>query len=93
MIVVRIELWPGGSSIRKKHLGTAIIANDATGNAYLGNYRVWFSKRGDDKLDFRSRAWRKGEVIGFPRRRLGAWDLLYRALHAVVADRNRPKES
>lgn len=32
--------------------------------------------------------WRKGKVAGFPRVRLGPWDLLFRALGSLISDRN-----
>lgn len=83
MIVVTIELWPKGDQARKRHLGTAIITNDATGSEGLGNYRVTLSRRGQP-----DRPWRLSQVRGFPRQQLGAYDLLYRALAACVGGRN-----
>lgn len=83
MIVVIVELWPGGDPARKRHLGTAKIANDGRGTLFDGDYNVTLLKNGRP-----NQVWRKGRVEGFPRRRLGAWDLLYRALSATVGSRN-----
>ncbi len=83
MIVIRMELWPRGDRSRAKHLGTATIAN-VGGSQSVGNYRAELSTRGNNP-----RPWRSGSVTGFPRLRLGAWDLLFRALQAIVGDRNR----
>lgn len=83
MIRVTVELLPQGDESRKKHLGTAIIANTGSGNVTRGNYTVSLSMRGKPNT-----IWKRGEVRGFPRKRLGAWDLLYLALHSVVGNRN-----
>lgn len=40
MIVVKIELWPKGGEEGMQELGRVIIANDLTGNRYLGHYKV-----------------------------------------------------
>lgn len=82
MLRITVELLPLGDETRARHLGTAIIANDATGSRARGNYTVRLSKRGQPKS-----VWRRGRVEGFPRQRLGAWDLLYLALRATVGDR------
>lgn len=81
MIRVTVELIPatGGPP---RHLGTAYISNDGTGNKQAGNYRAMFSKARQPKTP-----WRKGSVEGFPRLRRGAWDLLYLALRSAVGDR------
>lgn len=83
MIVLRMELWPQGDRSRARLLGLATITNKDTGNQQRGDYRIEFSKQGGNGT------WMTGEVRDFPRKRLGAWDLLYRALHAIVANRNR----
>lgn len=85
MIKITVELWPKGSEHHKRHLGTAEIWNDGKGTATRGNYRVRLSKRGMPNA-----TWKTGVVEGFPRKRLLAWDLLYRALHNLLADRNTP---
>lgn len=84
MLVITIELWPQGDASRKEVLGVAEIANDGRGSAGLGSYNVTLYKWGKEK-----RFWKTGRVLDFPRLKLGPWDLLYRALSAVVGLRNK----
>lgn len=86
MLRVTIELLPHGDESRKRHLGTMEIAN-VGGTPSRGNYRARLSKRGKPK-----QLWKEGAVTGFPRKRLGPYDLLYRALMATVGSRNGEKE-
>src|ERR1700722_2105062 len=93
VIVVRLERWPEGidhtdpaNAKRSTVLAHAEIHNDGTGDRELGNYEVavydpapYYSLRG---------ATLHGEVRDFPRRRLGVWDLVYRALHSVLGERD-----
>jgi hypothetical protein len=83
MLRVTIELWPFGEERWKKHLGTAIVANDGTGTETKGNYDVRLLKWGDS-----GKVWKEGRVKGFPRLSRGPWDLLYLALKNIVEDRN-----
>ena len=83
MIKVTVELLPFGDESKKKHLGIAYISNDGSGQENLGNYKVTLSKMGKP-----NETWKLGTVIDFPRKKLGGWDLLYRALQDVVGDRN-----
>ena len=78
MIEITMMLLPATGGV-PRHLGTAKIWNDATGDLQSGNYQVTLSVRGKPK-----QVWRKGTVKGFARKRLKAWDLLYRALSATV---------
>lgn len=82
MIVVTVELWPGGNKKLAEHLGTARIWNDCTGTKTMGNYQAVLSKRG-----MPDSTWKGGSVQGFPRKRLLAWDLLYRVLCDIVGGR------
>lgn len=84
MVVVTVEIWPKGERFLKRHLGTAKISNDVSGTKSRGNYKVTLSVRGNP-----TRIWKRGRVKDFPRKRLGAWDLLYRALDATVRSRNK----
>lgn len=86
MIRVTVELLPYGMEDHKETLGVAYIANDGTGTQNVGNYNVEFMKHGGKGLYKRTR------VEGFPRRRLLAWDLLYRALQKIVGHRNEDLE-
>jgi len=84
MIRVTIELLPHGSELHKRHLGTMEISNDGSGGTgTTGSYNVRLSKRGLPAV-----LWRRARVEGFPRKLLGAYDLVYRAFAASVGMRN-----
>ncbi len=83
MLRITIELVPHGVESRKRVLGQAIIANDGTGTHDTGNYNVRLMKWGPGE-----RAWKRGRVVGFPRLKLGPWDLLFCALRNCVGHRN-----
>ncbi len=80
MLRVTIELLPGGHEHRKRTLATGTITNLGTGSPTQGNYFV-------ELRDKAGRMWRYGTVNNFPRKRLLAWDLLFRALSSLVGDR------
>lgn len=87
MIKVTIELIPAwGDESNSQHLGTAWIVNDGVGGLDLGNYDFALSKWGEPEA-----TWRKGRIEGFPRQRLGPWDLLFRILRVAVGSRNKEK--
>ena len=81
MLRVTIELVPWGMESQKRTLATADIINDGSGTKSSGNYNF----RLDDKA---GRVWKSGRVEGFPRKRLLAFDLLFRALNNVIGERN-----
>lgn len=82
MIRVTIEMLPRGDETKKYHMGTIDIANDGTGTAERGNYKVKLA-------GFKSphSRWREGAVRDFPRKSRGPYDLLLRALATTVGDR------
>jgi hypothetical protein len=84
MLVIRIELWPLGNEQKKRELGLAHIVNDGSGTGDVGNYDVRLFKSPEYAKS--AGTW-KGRVDGFPRRRLGPWDLLFRALQSTVGTR------
>jgi len=81
MLRVTIELVPFGVEADAKVIATGIIGNDGTGTHTTGNYRILLR-------DAAGRKWKSGAIIGFPRTRLLAWDLLYRCLAKLVGKRN-----
>lgn len=83
MLRITIELLPMGDESRARHLGTAEIWNDGKGTIARGNYGARLSRRGQPNS-----TWKKASITGFPRKRLGAWDLLYRILREAVGGRN-----
>lgn len=80
MLVVRIELHSAVTG-EIKTLATGTICNTGTGSHTQGNYRI-------DLQDAAGRRWKSGHIEGFPRKRLLAWDLLYRALETLIGNRN-----
>lgn len=81
MIVVKMELWPGGDHTRARILGIIQIANDGTGDVNFGNYTVEASHAGK-YFNKRKEPYRRGRVRGF-RRILSPYRLLSRALAAI----------
>lgn len=97
MIRVTVELVSAIDPSRDRILGIGTITNVglSEGRKTFADYSVVLSMREPRQLC----TWRhrrltldedvyKGIVEGFPREKLGAWDLLFRALRAVVGDRN-----
>lgn len=82
MIRVTIELIPFGREDhpRRQVLASGKIAN-VGGTDADGKYIV-------ELYDKAGRLWKAGHVNHFPRKRLLAWDLLYRALRSAIGDRN-----
>lgn len=89
MIRVRIELCPLGDKSNPELLGEIEITNDATGTKAVGNYNVKLYKWNKSNPQKRGGLWKQGKVKGFPRLRLGPYDLLLRALLALVGSRNQ----
>lgn len=83
MLRITIELLPGGKEEGKTVLGTVTIALQEMSSAGTrGRYKAQFRGKGGQVL------WDPIEIRDFPRRQRLAWDLLYRALHVAVGDRN-----
>jgi hypothetical protein len=87
VLVIRIEMWPLGDESRKRELGVAHIINDGTGDLKYGDYKVKLFK--SPEYAKTPGVWKSGQVLHFPRERLGPWDLLYRALRSAISDRNK----
>lgn len=86
MLRVAIELWPGGDRQNRREIGVAHIALEGlSADRSRGDYRVQIARarRNAKRLS----RWRSGETRNFPRLRLNAWDLVYRALRDVVGER------
>jgi hypothetical protein len=98
MLVVKIEMWPQGDHTKARSLGVATIANTG-GDTTLGDYECHFFKSSEYSEQAETRPlhemltrpkakeiWHKSEVRGFPRLKLGPWDLLFLALDAPASD-------
>ncbi|MEK6880319.1 MAG: hypothetical protein AABY22_11955 [Nanoarchaeota archaeon] len=83
MLRVTIELISAVDG-HQEVLGVGYIGNDGTGSPTIGNYNSYFLKKGRSKIKKASDIWRQGRVEKFPRQRLNAWNLLYRALHIAL---------
>jgi hypothetical protein len=79
MLVIRIELHSAVTG-RITTIATGKIVNTGTGSSTQGNYRI-------ELRDAAGRVWKRGHIEGFPRKRLLAWDLFYRALEKLVGER------
>jgi hypothetical protein len=72
VIVLEAWMWPGGDPRNKYPLGEMVISNDGTGGPGVGNYDAEVKRhRGPRK---------SARVEGFPRLRLGVWNLVRMAL-------------
>lgn len=83
---VTIEIIPGGieSHPRRKVIGVVNITNTG-GGAELSDYAFKMDKSLFNKP---KETWRAGKIAGFPRLKLGPYDLVYRCLRAAVGKRN-----
>ena len=97
MLVVKIEMWPGGNEGKAYLLSQGVIANDGKGSVTLGsvtlgNYDVNLMKAprfgGDKKPRISGKSWRRGRVEGFDRN-LSEWELLRRALEDALEPGDR----
>jgi hypothetical protein len=85
MLIVKIELHSAVTG-RITTIATGKIVNTGTGSPAQGNYRI-------ELRDAAGRRWKTGHIEGFPRKRLLAWDLLYRALEKLAGKRNVCRDS
>lgn len=81
MIVVKIELHPGGEPEHKRLLGCIVAANDGTGTTEAGNYCVGITHTGK-RLHSSSACWKSAIVKGFNRRK-SVYSLLRQILNEM----------
>ncbi len=81
MIVVRIELWPGGKESAKKTIGEITIVNDLTGTGEKGNYRCVLGHAG--RYRGMPGNWKEGRIVGHLRK-LSPYHLLLTALKSTL---------
>ena len=72
MLVVTVEVWPGGKKLRKKVLARGVIANDRTGTTDSGNYTVELRGPGAKPL--------RGKVYRWHRLEQNVWLLIAEAI-------------
>lgn len=80
MLVIRIELWPGGSEKRKREIGLMEIVNraDHPDRPKRGNYVVYLMRRGASRT-----VQRRCTVEDYPRESYPVWELVRRALNTL----------
>lgn len=83
---ITISMVPQGMEGDAYELGRAEIWNDCKGSATKGDYGARL--RGGYVGWGGKGVWKRGQVVAFPRKARGAWDLLYRALGTMIGDRN-----
>lgn len=92
MIVIKVEMWPGGNESRAKEFARMKIANKVkttvSSGGELGDYDVELLGGVYGRDDLLSKVWKRGAVAGVNRRTRGAWDLILLALQATVGKRN-----
>ena len=99
MIVLRVDVWPGGDYRRARDMGTVLVWIVAADGEEVGHYRykiLKFNQRRRYKellqrpQDIPSSAcWREGTIQGFPRKKQGPLDLLYRILDKAIGNRSK----
>lgn len=99
MIVLRVDVWPMGDHRRARDMGTVLVWNIGTDGPNVGRYRYKILKfnqrRRYEELLMRpqdipkSACWREGTIEGFPRKRQGPLDLLYRILDKAIGYRSK----
>ena len=81
MIVIRIDMWPGGLESKAYPLATGKIINTLTTETLSrGNYKIELT------LKNRKRVWRTGEIQGFKRKAYNVWYLLNFALLEILGN-------
>ena len=82
MIVVNIEVWPGGDREKMRYIGTMVIANDGSGDKVRGNYIVSMSHAGI-YYGKRKEPWKLGNVKNHLRS-LSPYHLVYKAIKSCL---------
>jgi hypothetical protein len=92
MIVVKVEMWPGGDESRAQEFARATITNQVKTTVQsagkFGDYAVRLSAGIQGRPECMKRTRKAGTVTGFDRVRRGIWDLLFLALRNTVGNRN-----
>jgi hypothetical protein len=79
VIVVKIEMWPGGDQSKAYPIAVGVIVNDGTGTKSKGNYEF--------SLGLKRPNWRVGKVFDYPRQRLNVWHLLHEVLDVATSSK------
>ena len=82
MIVVKIELWPGGDPGRCREIGRMTLTNLGTGTEYRGNYIARVMRRGTEET-----VQREAAIEGHARKAAPIWHLVQKALDGAFGRR------
>lgn len=97
MIVVKLEIWPGGSEGRAREIGRTYIAN-VGGSSQRGDYQAAVCRRGTSRVPAEISTasghdpgdapadTRSGQVHDYPRQSYNVWRLISRALRACFPE-------
>lgn len=86
MIVIKLEMWPGGYEANKYELGRAYLWNDGKGTTARGNYDGAIMRKGDARPPHLAGAiTRTGQVRGYPRLSYTVWELIRRFLNDALS--------
>lgn len=89
MIVVNLEMWPGGDETKKRLIGRTYIYN-CGGTDERGNYQVRVCKKGKYEptrdIIAGKGCTRTGEVFDYPRLSYNVWRLIIRALKSCFTE-------
>lgn len=85
MLVMQIQMWPGGDKTKAYPMGTITVAldEDLTVSDNFRGYQ-WRITTFNGK-----KTWKKGTIEGHTPNSKGPWDLLFRVLRKAVGSRNK----
>jgi len=88
MLKITIEILPFGHKKHRRKIGEInIVNNGSSEDPDVGNYDVLLYKSAEYAK--KPGVWKKGKVKNFLRKKLGPYDLLFRALQNTVSYRNK----
>lgn len=88
MIVIRVEMWPGGDKSKRRLMALGVITNLGTASSRArGDYSVILSRvsrTATNSDQTRKMIWKRGRVLGFKRDAFSVWYLLGTALYTLL---------
>jgi hypothetical protein len=91
MLVVKVEMWPGGNPEKAYEMTRAYIANDVkTTNETKGEYGTYNARFMQSVRFSPDKVWKRGKAEHIHRRRRGIWDILFVALRSAGLDKRNP---
>lgn len=96
MLVLKLELWPGGDASRSREIGRTYI-NNVGGTDKRGDYDVRVMRKDYDPQTISMRdvfangkgITRKGHVSNYPRLSYNVWRLIVRALLSAFPEESQ----